>query len=209
MSTPKRLCFVLVLVPTVLAPMGCGDVAGPDQTLTDAETAALVQGLYGGRLLVHREIFHIGPYASFKVSMGRSPVRAEIPCARGGRALFAGDVMLTLADGVLSGALEGTLTASDCAFSAADVPFLMDSDNLAQTIRITLSNDTGIQIEADVSGTLTWAVGNRRGRCDVASKLESRISFEDAAAEIAPPAQVSGTVCGRAIEHEITLAVSP
>ncbi len=209
MLGPERLRFLLLLVPAALAPVACGEVAGPDPAMTEAEAAALVRGLYGGRLLAHGEILHLGPYSSFNVSKGHSPVRAAIPCAHGGRASFTGDAMLTLAEGTMSAELEGTLTARDCAFSGDDVSFLMDSDRLAQSIRITLSYDAGILIEADVSGTLTWSLDDRGGRCDLANKLESRISLDDAAAGVAPVARLTGTVCGWAMQDAITLAESP
>ncbi len=208
MPALRKLRFPLLLVTAALAPMACGDVAGPDPALTEAEAAALVQELYGGRLLAHGEIFHLGPYPAPKVSKVRSPMRVEIPCVQGGGASFKGDAMLALAEGTLSAELEGTLTATDCAFSGDDESFVMDSDGLAQTIRITLSYGADILIEADVSGTLRWTLGERAGRCDLTNTLKSRVSREDAAAGIAP-ARVEGMVCGWTMDRAVTLAESP
>ncbi len=59
--------------------------------MTEAEAAALVRGLYAGELLVHGEVFHLGPYPSPVALPGRaSAINATIACGGGGHATFEG-----------------------------------------------------------------------------------------------------------------------
>ena len=56
---------------------------------------------------------------------------------------------------------------------------------------------------------LSWAVGRRGGRCELANTVTSGISLEALWGGTAPVARVSGTVCGRRINREFHLFTGP
>lgn len=191
-----------------LALAGCAEITAPEPLMTEAEAAALVQGLYGGKLLVHGEVFHLGPYPSPVPSLGRlSPVNAAIPCADGGDATFEGRGTAEVYAGEITAEVSGSLAARNCAFQSDGLALVVDSQELAQSIRITLAPRlAAVVLEAESSGGLAWAAGPRGGRCEVANKVTSRISLEALWDGAAPVARVSGTVCGREIDREVQLA---
>lgn len=173
--------------------------------MTEAEAAALVRGLYEGKLLVHGEVFNLGPFPGPVSLPGRaSPVNATIPCADGGHATFEGVATAEIHAGQVTAEASGSLAARNCAFHSDGLGIVVDSDGLAQSIRITWVSDS-ILLEAQSSGRLGWTVGRRVGRCELANKVMGHISLDAVWGGAAPVAQVSGTVCGRKINREFHL----
>lgn len=197
--------LIVMLSLTSLALTGCGETTAPEPLMTDAEAAALVQGLYGGELLVHGEIFHLGPYPA-PVQLPGPLVNTTIPCADGGDATFKGVAASKLHAGQVTAEVSGSLAARGCAFRSDGLGLVVDSDGLAQSIRVSLvPRLASILLEAESSGTLGWAAGQRSGRCELANMVTSRIPLEALWRGAAPVAQVSGTVCGREIDQELHL----
>ncbi len=190
---------------TLLALTGCGETTAPETRMTEAEAAALIRGLYEGELLVHGQVFHLGPYPSPVALPGRaSAINATIPCANGGHATFEGVATAEVHAGQVTAEASGSLAARNCAFQSDGLGIVVDGDGLAQSIRITWVSDT-ILLEAQSSGRLGWAVGRRGGRCQLANTVTSRISLEAFWGGAAPVAQVSGTACGRKINRKLHL----
>ncbi len=205
LTSATRRWLIVVLSSTAPALTGCGKTTAPEPLMTDAEAAALVQGLYGGELLVHGEIFHLGPYPA-PVLLPDPLVNATIPCADGGGATFKGVAASRLHTGQVTAEVSGSLAAKNCAFRSDGLRLVVDSDGLAQSIRVTLvPRLASILLEAESAGTLDWAAGQRSGRCEVANVVTSRIALEVVSRGAAPVAQISGTVCGREIDRELLL----
>lgn len=80
--------------------------------MTEAEAAALVRGLYEGKLLVHGEVFNLGPFPGPVPLPGRaSPVNATILCADGGHATFEGVATAEIHAGQVTVEASGSLAA--------------------------------------------------------------------------------------------------
>lgn len=148
-ATRRRL---IVLLHSSLALTGCGEATAPETRMTDAEAAALVRGLYEGKLLVHGEVFNLGPFPGPVPLPGRaSPVNATIPCADGGHATFEGVATAEIHAGQVTAEASGSLAARNCAFHSDGLGIVVDSDGLAQSIRITWVSDS-ILLESAVLG---------------------------------------------------------
>ncbi|MCY3808238.1 MAG: hypothetical protein OXG58_02180, partial [Gemmatimonadetes bacterium] len=139
-----------------------------------------------------------------------SAVNATIPCPDGGDATFEGEATAEVQAGQVSAEATGSLVTRKCAFHADGLGVVVDSDGLAQSIRITLvPRLASILLVAESSGRVGWVAGHRSGRCDLANKVTSRISLEALWGGAAPVARASGTVCGRKIDHELHLVTGP
>ena len=206
--------LVLLVAQAVLAPAACIEgIAGPDEdVMTQEEANALVQGLYGGNLLLLGESFLPGdPTTTPAVPPGTPlPINATIPCTGGGEAVFSGSGTISLAatQNSMLVQISGTLVARDCTFTADQVTFTLDSEGLEQSSSITIvQEDFTFAITITTSGSFSWTSGPRAGSCTLDNTITADLSLEDALRGTVPTATVSGSVCSLNVNREINLAV--
>ena len=213
-TTPVRLLLVLLAAQATLALAACESATEPEEdVMTQDEANALVQGLYGGNLLVSTGVLmQADPTALLIVPPGVPfPLDATIPCTAGGEAVFSGDATVSVneAQGSMAVGLSGTLAAAGCSFTADGVTFVLDSDpGLVQSGSLNISLETfTFTLEIASSGSFSWASGTRAGSCSLDNAVTAAFSMLDAALSGAvPTATVSGSVCGLSVNRDISLA---
>ena len=213
-TTPVRLLLVLLAAQTTLALSACESATEPEEdVMTQDEANALVQGLYGGNLLVFGgTLMQADPAALMVVPPGVPfPLDATIPCTGGGEAVFSGDATISVNEAQASMAvnLSGTLAAAGCSFTGDDVTFVLDSDpGLVQSGSINISLETfTFTLDITSSGSFSWTSGTRAASCSLDNAVSAEFSLLDAALSGAvPTATVSGSVCGLSVNRDIDLA---
>ncbi len=212
----SRLLLVSLLAQTTLALTACDSATEPEEDqMTQEEANALMQGLYGGNLLVYGEtLLQADPTALTVIPPGVPfPLDATIPCTSGGEAVFSGSATFSVneAQSSLSAELSGTLAAAGCTFTGDNVTFALDSDpGLAQTGTVTIELETfSFSLEVASSGAFSWTSGTRSGSCDLNNAITAHISLMEAALSGAvPTATVSGSVCGLSVNRDIELTAT-
>ena len=214
-TTPVRLLLVLLAAQTTLALAACESATEPEEdVMTQDEANALVQGLYGGNLLVSAgALMQADPTTLLVVPPGVPfPLDATIPCTGGGEAVFTGDATISVneAQGSMAVGLSGTLAAAGCSFTADGVTFVLDSDpGLVQSGSLNISLETfTFALNVESSGSFSWTSGTRTGSCSLDNAVAAEFSMLDAALSGAvPTATVTGSICGLSVNRDINLAI--
>ena len=210
----SRLPLIILAAHAILTQAACGqDSAGPDEDrMTQDEANALVQGLYGGALLVYGEtLLQADPMVFAVLPPGVAfPLDSTIPCADGGETVFSGSATISSssAQDPLAAELSGILAITGCTFTSGGVPFALDSDpGLAQAGTVLFSLETfGFSLDIAFSGALNWTSGTRSGSCSLDNAITAEISLPDVALSGAvPTATVTGSVCGLGVSRDIAL----